>query len=366
MCDANDKLTAAHSCYSTSFTHSKKALFDIACKSDMNISSELNNPAGQNGSYKALSDACGEYYKKYDHDEIPVKDLVISNELIGTGDSEKITAITNSLLDQLEHRRGLKKYESQELQTEGSSIESLESHIKFFRTTVQEIFDTFYTNMRDYEGYKKRYNDILKKSKADTLDEMEEFIKDVIQHIVSAEPSNTSIASIRTNLTYDIKDAGVKTNVPFNKFSTIESFESVFEYKNQNYESMNSGESSEKKQSVQSGDVLNIYFVSNSPSVEIKFNDRNLFSETNVKDRKPTIDSKIASSADNLKREALKEHEEEIKDAEDTDREIPIKSSLPKKNIHLNEDFHDEHEKDERSMISKFCSYLCKKFRKSV
>ncbi|KAJ2947975.1 hypothetical protein O0L34_g9767 [Tuta absoluta] len=362
MCEANEKLKNTFTCYSTSLPHSTKTPFDNTCKSDINIYSEQNHLTGQSGSFNDLSIgyACKEYYKKYKHDEIPVKDFVISNQLIG--DSDKIATLTNSPLDHLELRGTLKRYESQELQTDGSSVEGLDSHIKFFRTTVQKIFDTFYTNMRDYEGYKKRYNDILEKSKADTLNEMEDFIKDMIQHIVSAEPSNTSIT---TNLTYDIKAADVKTNDISNKFSKIESLDSLFEYRNKKYlcnQSMTTGESSSKKPSLQSGEIFNIYLVS-SPPVEIKFNDRNLFSETNVKGRKPTIDSKIAS-ADNLRREVLKK-QEEVQDTEDNDREIPIKSSQPKKNIHLNEDFHNEHEKNERSMLYRFCSYFCKKFHKN-
>lgn len=104
------------------------------------------------------------------------------NEIIS---GDKKDSITNSDLDKLEMKI-LSKI-SQELQTDDDDVSSLESNIKLFRTTVQQIFDNFYSNMQDFELYKKRFNEILERNKEDSFPEMEEFIRDMIQNIGSSK-----------------------------------------------------------------------------------------------------------------------------------------------------------------------------------
>ncbi|CAH1639977.1 unnamed protein product [Spodoptera littoralis] len=354
------------------------------CKSEVNVPQEIIvRPNGSRETHVTFS-SLGEYYKKYEHDEVPVKDS--SYEEVTTTVRNK--SLTNSELDKLE----IKIYRniSQELQTDDNSVGSLESNIKFFRTTVQEIFDNFYANMRDFEIYKKRFNEILAKNKEDAVADMEEFIKDMIQHIMSSE----TVTSTETKKSNDIppplplppppmtlrdKETNVSsfddTSSNDMTVSTTENLQSVIEsYKNDNYltDSTFDDNTSKAKALPTKEEIFNIYLLSGSPCVEIKMNDRNLLSEINIKEPlKMLNEGKHVASADNMERLKAKKMELEkyvehtAQDPNVPDREIPVKVSYAKKNIHLNEDF--SHDRDtEKSFITKLCNFLCRKFRKAT
>lgn len=332
-------------------------------RSDINLISNENNTqyclryCANNTSFSGKTR--GEYYKRYDHDEIPVKDF---NDTSNMGDNEK-NSITTSELEKLETK--VFSNISQELQTDESSKSSLETNIKFFKTTVQEIFDNFYNSMRDYEQYKKRFQEILAKSQEESLAEMEDFIKDMIQHIMSSETSFANTSDVEG---VEIKDK--ETNVShisesINSQSTNERL--IEAYRNDNYLTDSTLDDIKNKR-VDTEETLNIFLLGGNPCLEIKMNGRNLLSEINIKHR--THAEGHVASADNLKMLAAKklEMEKYLKrqlDNQMSDREIPVKSSFAKKNIHLNEDFVCNESNGTKSFMSKLCHFLCKKFRKN-
>lgn len=381
--DFQDNLKARHSFYGAE-TRRKDFHSENSWKSDMNVNTsssikiENNNCRSGQEVYQPQRVNHGEpgaYYKRYEHDEIPVKDNSNKSFVIKSRESGK-ASLTNSDLEKLEDK--IYKNISQELQTDDSSISSLESNIKIFKTTVQEIFDNFYTSMRDFELYKKRFDEIVAKNREDSLADMEAFIKDMIHHIMSSD-SNLSHESRNwvdmPNL--EIKDTGDATNSSAASTKQtdklLESLHSVVEaYKNENYltDSTFDDKLSKLDTCTKKDEILNIYLLSGVPCVQIKMNDRNLLSEINIKDQTCQDEHHVAS-AENLKKLAAKKQELEkyVKqqyEGQVPDREIPVKVSFAKKNIYLNEDFaHERDKEDNRSLISKICSYICKKFRKT-
>lgn len=349
-------------------------------KSDVNVTESASKPKKSSRARQDFKNVdSAEYYKRYEHDEIPVKDVSNSNKDINkteTRDSDR-GSLTNSDLERLENK--IYKNISQELQTDDSSVSSLESNIKFFKTTVQEIFDNFYTSMQDFELYKKRFEDILAKSREDSVADMEDFIKDMIHHIMSSD-SCLSTESRKwvemTNLEIQDKVESTHSDAPSEKETAklLESLHSVVEaYKNENYLTDSTFDDNPSKQtnSTKKEEIFNIYLLSGAPCVQIKMNNRNLLSEINIKDVCRQETEYHVASAENLKKLAAKKLELEryVKQQQESqapDREIPVRVSFPKKNIYLNEDFaHDRDKDDNRSLMSKICSYICKKFRKA-
>ncbi|CAG4953883.1 unnamed protein product [Colias eurytheme] len=108
-------------------------------KSDVNVYESRTTAANiHEREILSVNSSCGEYYKRYEHDEVPVKDDT-SNDNSFREDrtsSGMKDSITNSDLDKLEMK--ILSTMSQELQTEEMSVESLESNIKLFKITVQE------------------------------------------------------------------------------------------------------------------------------------------------------------------------------------------------------------------------------------
>ncbi|XP_072939051.1 uncharacterized protein [Epargyreus clarus] len=317
-----------------------------------------------------------EYYKKYEHDEIPVKDdsslsVEINND---NGPDNDRKELTNSDLDKLEIR--IYKNISKELQTDQSSTDSLEYNIKLFKTTVQEIFDNFKTNMRDFEGYKKKFQEILDKSQENTVDEMENFIKEMIQYIISSE-SCTSNASNETNL---LTFSEIATEANNEMDSTIFSLgtdqlstpkSTVEAFKNENYltDSTIDDESSKVNRSENNEKIYNIYLLSGNPCVEIKMDGRNLLSEINI--RNPCVEgADEIASADNIKSVAAKKLQVEkyMKHqvvCQSNDKIIPVKISYAKKDIH-SEEVSENVDDNNKSFIFKICNYLCRKIRKNA
>ncbi|XP_026739308.1 uncharacterized protein LOC113502127 [Trichoplusia ni] len=354
---------------------------DNYCKSDINVVGQNECNLSTNASRKRdvhahqSARSLGEYYKKYEHDEVPVKDSNYQ-DLTTAGDRG---SLTNSDLDKLEMK--IFKNMSQELQTDDYSNSSLDSNIKFFRTTVQEIFDNFYASMRDFELYKKRFHEILAKNKEEAVADMEDFIKDMIQHIMSSETSlsnESRKSNDNASMTHNDKETNISirddaSSVATKTCSGTDNINSVVEaYKNDNYltDSTLEDHSSKNKRPATKEEIFNIYLLSGNPCVQIKMNDRNLLSEINIKE--PGIHesfSKHVASAENIERLTAKKKELEkyVQQQLDTclpERDIPVKVSYAKKNIYLNEDFTHDRE-TEKSFISKICNFLCKKFRKT-
>lgn len=378
--DSNVKLTECHSYYSP--RRFPKDSAQNVWKSDINLIPSDTSKQSRNSEmhfHDCAKSSSGEYYKRYEHDEIPVKDGHTFSDAtfnlvdVSTRLKEK-TSLTNSDLDKLE--RKVLQNVSQELQTDGSSFSSLDSNIKFFKTTVQQIFDNFHTAMQDIEQYKKRFHDILAKNQDDSIMEMENFIKDMIQHIISSESVSTdghksvdqsTLEGIQeTNLTNSIDTCTTNSRDESNKLvkSVVEA------YKNENYftDSTFDDNNSQIKRYT-NGEIFNIYLLNANPCLEIKMNDRNLLSEINIKNPSDCADPKNAS-ADNFQKLAAKKTELEnyVKTQQDQwpDRDIPVRISSAKKNIFLNEDFNDRDKgARSKSFMSKLCNFLCKKFRKN-
>ncbi|KAJ8735886.1 hypothetical protein PYW07_007506 [Mythimna separata] len=420
----NHSLRPRHSYSMQASKHSAHA--KNYCKSDMSIAQkqQMNDIRQRDVDVHSSFEGHGEYYKKYEHDEVPVKD----SNLINVAKIRDKGSLTNSELDQLEYK--IFKNMSQELQTDDdNSRSSLESNIKFFKTTVLEIFDNFYASMRDFELYKRRFNEILEKNKEDAVGDMEDFIKDMIQHIMSSETlicsdgktandfaalsvkdkeifssegkksdehdasesledkdisnetdggKSTDLASVsfrdkQTNVSHFDDESSYETNN-----SAAENIHSVIEaYRNDHYLTDSTlddipPKAKTDKTPPNKDEIFNIFLLSGNPCVQIKINDRNLLSEINIKEPVVEPDSgKHVASAENMQRLAAKKMElekyvnvEQEHDSNMPDREIPVKVSYAKKNIYLNEDFSQERD-TEKSFITKLCNFLCKKFRKS-
>ncbi|XP_063824657.1 uncharacterized protein LOC135074320 [Ostrinia nubilalis] len=345
-------------------------------KSDVNVpesAPKCRKNTCRRSDFKNVDSA--EYYKRYEHDEIPVKDD--SNKVIISSRDSDQPSLTNSDLEKLENK--IYKNISQELQTDDSSISSLESNIKFFKTTVQEIFDNFYTSMQDFELYKKRFEEILAKNREDSIADMEDFIKDMIHHIMSSDSCLSSESRKwveMTNLEIQDKVDSCHSSAASEKQTAklLESLHSVVEaYKNENYLTDSTFDDNPSKQtnSTKKEEIFNIYLLSGAPYVQIKMNERHLLSEINIKDVGRQETEYHVASAENLKKLAAKKLELEKyvrqqQESQAPDREIPVKISFAKKNIHLNEDFANDRDKDDnKSLMSKICSYICKKFRKN-
>ncbi|RVE53673.1 hypothetical protein evm_001814 [Chilo suppressalis] len=357
-------------------------------KSDVKISANIGIKSGKRGQYDD-SKCCSSYrncrpvdsyYKKYEHDVVPIKEnsKLVNPEFheIEAGDSSKI--LTNSELEKLEKK--IYNTMSKELQTDDSSISSLQSNIqlKCFKATFLKIFDNFYTSMRDIETYKSRLEEILSKNKVDAVNEMESFIEDVFNHIMSSD-SNIRQENRNSveNLTTEIKDKDVTGMLSTTSSTTnrqtvnlLESLHSVVEaYKRDNYQYDCPSEDALLNTSTKKEEILNIYVQGGAPYLHITMNDRNLLSETNKYSNNEKEHRPIAS-ADNLKMLAAKKQQIEYEynqvESLSIDREIPVKASFAKKNICLDEDFTHVREKDEnKSFISKICNYICKKLRRT-
>lgn len=335
---------------------------------------ELTDLTGGHDVFLAISNnmkSPGEYYKRYEHDEIPVKESNLTNSDSGNEGQEYngVTSLSNTKVELLEST--VLNSNSQKLDAD-NSYSSLESNVKFFRTTVQQIFDNFYSTMQDFELYKQKFQLILQKNRAESIAEMEEFIKDMIQHIMSSD--SVSNISRFTNIATEVKDEQTVTGdsqsvTPTLSEAETDNMESIIEaYKNDNYLTDSiADEKSIPTKSTQ--DALNIYLLGQVPFLEIKMNERSQLSEINIKDSNNDVENQVASAEDlkklAAKRKELDKYVKQIQDNKETDREIPVKISSPKKNIHLDEDFSVDREKTDKSFLVKICNYICRRFRKT-
>ncbi|OWR43837.1 hypothetical protein KGM_206397 [Danaus plexippus plexippus] len=306
-----------------------------------------------------------EYYKKYELDEIPVKDDCSFNDHSfsegydsGTGDNKD--SITNSDLDKLELK--IMTRMSQELLTDTSTVSSLDSNLKLFKTTVQQIFDNFHDSMCDFEDYKKRFNEIMQKNKGDSVTELEEFIGTMLHNIRSSEMSVTN------NKTTERIDRNNEVICP----EDYENNQEILTVNNSSTD-INGFEYRPNSNTASDSGMLNTCLVSEFPCLEVRITERNIISERNF--REPFLnDIGNLASADNIKILAAKNIEIEKYTTEqdhynvyDTklDRDIPVKNSCAMKDIHLNENFVNDKDKDENKFFMfKICSYICKKLRK--
>ncbi|CAH2102083.1 unnamed protein product [Euphydryas editha] len=341
------------------------------CKSDINMHSDKTSSSFNEEVHCEI-----QKNKNYTHDEIPVRDgssfnnhCYIESNDSGRGDAK--ASNKNISFDEIEMKM-LKKM-SQELQTDDNSISSLDSNIKLFKTTVNQILENFYSNMQDFEVYKKKFNEILEKNKGDSVVEMEDFIKEMIQHIGSSE---SSVSGSKLTAAKDLDQNSIicKTNVNLNEQRISNSLNSTIEaFKNENYLTDSTfGQNSSK---FNTGDkkeqFLNIFLMSGTRYVEIKMNDRSLFSEINIRDQCFEGLKEPLASAENIKRlEAKKlELENYAKERESPikDREIPVRNSNAKKNIHVDENFLDNDKDDcHKFFIFRICNYICRKIRKNA
>ncbi|KOB76925.1 Uncharacterized protein OBRU01_04888 [Operophtera brumata] len=299
----------------------------------------------------------GEYYKKYEYDEVPVKDCSTESSSFLTPKNKG--SLTNSDLEKLENR--IFKNVSEELQTEDSRLTILESNIKFFKTTVERIFDSFYANMKDFEYYKSRFNDIIARSRDGSLDDMENFIADMFEHIMSSETSACNITSEQK-----VDEAASSANT--DKADLNKSTSAFEAYKNENYLTDSTDEdTSAKETSSKVQEILSIILLGGNPCVQIKMNDQNQISEKDIRGAREKFINCVAS-ADDIKMAAKKmELERHVtrQDHNGPDRDIPVRVSYARQNIYLNEDFaHQDDGDNSKSLISKICM-LCKKFRKN-
>ncbi|XP_053610044.1 uncharacterized protein LOC128675017 [Plodia interpunctella] len=327
-----------------------------------------------------------EYYKRYEHDELPVKDNNVSK---GKSSILKITdntnkSITNSDLDRLEQK--LYKNLSQDLQIEHASATSLESNIKFFKSTIQEIFNTFQSNLRDYDVYKQKLNEILSRTQEESISDMENFIKDMIQNIISCESSFQSLVTndnmVQVDNQVEVQDCETSTmQDDASKTDTLDSLKTfdtsydesvqliVEAYKNDNYLTDSTFNENNSKKNHTIDNRVNVYLLSTTPCI-IKMNDRSLLSEINIKKNSEGASSYVAST-ENIKKLAAKKIEieqYELQPQNISDREIPVKVSFAKKNLCGSDDRVEQDKEVEdcsKSFISKICNFLCKKLRRN-
>ncbi|XP_045446412.1 uncharacterized protein LOC123654554 [Melitaea cinxia] len=322
-----------------------------------------------------LSDKMLSRVNKNVHDEIPVKDgstnHLVHNKIHDSGRGDIKKSNTENPFDEIEMTILMKI--SQELQTDNNSSSSLDSNIKLFKTTVNQILDNFYSNMQDFEVYRKKFNEILEKNKGDSVVEMEDFIKEMIQHIGSSE-SSVSGSKFTEGKDVDENSFICQTNADLNKERLPNSLNSTIEaFRNENYLTDSTfGQNSSK---FSTGDkkehFLNIFLENGTRYVEIKMNDRSIFSEINIRGQCLERIKEPLASAENLKKlEAKKlELENHAKEQERSIkyREIPVKNSNGKNNIHLDENFR-KGDKDgcQKFFIFRFCNYICRKIRKNA
>lgn len=315
---------------------------------------------------ESLNSSRGEYFKRFEHDEVPVKDSADSYL------KPKIkVSLTNTDLEKLETR--IFENVSQELPTDNGSQSSLESNMKIFKTTVEQIFASFYTSMRDFDNYKSRFHAILDRGTEGSIDDMEDFIKDMFEHIMSSENSASDVSSPLQKTMDPTLEPGAKGTVSCSGSTRTEpSSTAVLDaYKNESYLTDSTpDEFTPRETCIKVEEILNIFFLGDNPSVEIKMNDRNLLSEINLGEPCEIATASSIASADNFKKLDAKRLEVQryIRQQNHNipDRNIPVKVSCAKKNIYLNEDFgRTVSSEPSRSLISKICNILCKKFRKS-
>lgn len=363
--DTKQKLTETRSLYTTALSLAKTDTENV-WKSDIYLvpPNELTNLTGGHDVFLAISNdmkSPGEYYKRYEHDEIPVKESSLSNSDSGHKQEEEYNGIV-SLVNET-----MLKSNSEKLDTD-NSYTSLESNIKFFRTTVQQIFDNFYSTMQDFDLYKQKFQLILQKNRAESIAEMEDFIKDMIQHIMSSDSVSNPIRV--TSTATELEDEQTVTGESQSEIPTLsepgtDNMESLIEaYKNDNYLT----DSIADEKSIPTKSTQDAYLLDHVPLLGIKVNERSQLSEMNIKASSNKLENQVAS-ADDLKKLAAKRKEldkyvKQIQDHKGTDREIPVKISSPKKNIYLDEDFSVDRVKPDRSFLVKICNYICKRFRK--
>ncbi|XP_013177010.1 PREDICTED: uncharacterized protein LOC106124662 isoform X2 [Papilio xuthus] len=320
-----------------------------------------------------------QYYKMYEHDEIPVQDntgfsILSKSGETGKGD-RKLKSGTTLDLEQIE--MNLNNTLSYNLHADSSFAPSLESNIKLFKTTVQEIFDKFYHCMSDIEQYKLRFNKILTKIKDDPITDMENFIKDMLQDIISSD-SSVSFPDSKIPRALCSKDATVEVNCEANENykpsrSNLypEGLKTTIEaYRNDNYKSDSNTDDVSSSHKSKKG-VFYINLLNSHRCVQIKLNNRDMVSEINIRDHM-VKDDKIdeAVSADNIKKLKAKEMEAmSLRDRnvdQGDEKDIPVRIANPKKNIHLDQDFtNDVDDESKRSIIYKICNYFCKKLRRA-
>ncbi|XP_034837515.1 repetitive organellar protein-like [Maniola hyperantus] len=379
MCDRGQSASSVkkHRSCNDSFSSEKSSSQDV-CRSDAHIyynDTSMTQTDSFTRSKDTSAGASHEYYKKYDHDETPVKDDISFNDHSFSEDNDLRSvnnkdSITNSDLDKLEMK--IMSKISRELQTDEDDVNSLESNIKLFKTTVQQIFDNFYENMHDFELYKKKFHEILEKNKGNTFSEMEDFIRDMIQNIESSKSLISNKKVIESPQDESSKECQLNVNdmdakVSKSANSTVETF------LNDNYctDSTLDEDSSKFNTEFKSEETYNIFVMSGNPYVQIKMNNRNMLSEINIRDKNiGSIENQLAS-AENLKKLAakklqIKNYRKLQLESPCKDRDIPVKIASAKKNIHLDEDFTCVEKGESKFFIFKICSYICKKLRKNV
>ncbi|VVD05768.1 unnamed protein product [Leptidea sinapis] len=349
----DDKLKARHS-FNISNSDTTSIDTKTFSKSDVDIKSTIPEILIRSD-IESLGKSCGEYYKKYDHEEIPVKDDT-SNDNSYREDrmfGDYLDSVTN-----FEHKNfeidALRKL-SVKLQSSDTAVTNLDSHIQLFKSTVTEIFDNFYTCMKDYEDYKRKYNEILSKTKNESMTEMKQFIEDMIENLSSSEllVKNSSKTSVKNECEVDTNDVTVEA------------------YKNDNYLTDSTFDNgSHSISNVKNEDTRNMYHLGHKPCVSLKMSDRILLSEINIREpSRYTIMAHKMSSANDFKKMAQKVQEiytDEQQNLNAQDRNIPIKISHAKKDIPLDEDFVDNETDEHKSFFFKICNYLRKKFCKNL
>ncbi|XP_023952966.2 uncharacterized protein LOC112056719 [Bicyclus anynana] len=368
---ASVKKNHSHYSFSSGQTNSH-----VICKSDANVCyTSKTQSASYIGSKGTNSVSNKEYYKNYEHDEIPVKDDSSFNDHSFSEDNNSTSrdhkdSLTNSDLDKLEMNIFSKM--SQELQTD-DEVSSLDSNIKLFKSTVQQIFDNFYTNMNDFELYKKKFKEILEKNKGESFTEMEDFIKDMIHSI----GSSNSVSDKEIPENQQISDQAVvkssKVNVEDSKKSDKE-VSDMDSFLNNNYltDSTFDDNSSKFNPDVKPKDtIFTVDLASYIESVEFNVANRKMLSEINIRAKNIGITENQVASAENIQKITAKKFQIENyvkleQESRAKDREIPVKIASVKKNIHLDENFNCEIiEEESKFFLFKICNYICRKLRRS-
>ncbi|GBP51757.1 hypothetical protein EVAR_97034_1 [Eumeta japonica] len=252
----------------------------------------------------------------------------------------------------------LKNNRSQ-LKLEESTV-SLDSDVKAFKDSVQELLENFFRSVKDFECYKQKYNEIIQKHQENSLTEMEQFVKELLYHVMlGAELTEQSGKEI-------FLSSGSDQLRPSNESINVENY--LLDNISVQHDINNSSVLYEKISSIwrKSSLFTTDDFSNLNLCCQSKVREMNVLSATDVVTSKglDAVKRKRATSLDNMKRVASVTSQDTV-EIDSADIPIPIKISHAKKDIRIdNECDCRESSENTKSFLAKVCGYICRIFRK--
>lgn len=295
------------------------------------------------------------------------------NESLAKGDSHKHLSeiLTTSQWELLVMLK--KKYKNR---LDSNSDPTLESNLILLRATIEDIIDKCNNNLRDIERQKKRYNEIIG-NRSDSVDEMEEFKKDMLKYIISTESINKHFRN-ETSFLYPINESMIMDKCRLERRMRVAAYEmahtsrTTFTIDEVPEESDSFYEKGNSNTVTNSGASCNIYLLPKMHYEQSTLGDKKLSSEIHVTYKRHGGKKlkKESASAENFmkiaeKRRQVEKYVSQELRPKDVNREIPIKVSYAKNNIHRKESIENDKSEGSTSIMYKICSYLCRRVRRS-